>query len=216
MNVSQKILAEFTGTLLLVATVVGSGIMSIQMAGGNMALALIGNTLATGAILYVLISIFGQISGAHFNPAVSMVFFLRNELSLPLLLGFIGAQMSGGFTGTLIAHAMFEQELIQYSTHIRTGGAQWLAEIIACFGLVTTILLGVRYATTSVPMLVALFITAGYWFTASTSFANPAVTFARGFTDSFSGIAPENIIGFMIAQLIGAALAWRFCKLFNA
>lgn len=204
---ARKLAAEALGTLLLVCTVVGSGIMAVNLAGGNDAVALLGNTIATGAILYVLITIFGPVSGAHFNPAVSMVFRLRGELSNNDFLAYVGAQLIGGLLGTALAHAMFELALLTPSVNIRTGRGQFLAETVATFGLVMTILGGLKYRAEAVPMLVGLYITAGYWFTASTSFANPAVTLARGFTDSFSGIRPADMPLFWLAQFIGAVLA---------
>ena len=203
----RKLAAEALGTLLLVCTVVGSGIMAVNLADGNNAVALLGNTLATGAILVVLITIFGPISGAHFNPAVSLVFRLRGELGNNDFLAYIGAQLIGGLLGTVLAHAMFELALLTPSVNIRTGHGQFLAETVASFGLVMTILGGLKYRAEAVPMLVGLYITAGYWFTASTSFANPAVTLARGFTDSFSGIRPTDMPLFWLAQFIGAVLA---------
>jgi len=207
MMMARKLAAEALGTLLLVCTVVGSGIMAVNLAGGHDAVALLGNTIATGAILYVLITIFGPVSGAHFNPAVSMVFRLRGELSNNDFLAYVGAQLIGGLLGTALAHAMFELALLTPSVNIRTGHGQFLAETVATFGLVMTILGGLKYRAEAVPMLVGLYITAGYWFTASTSFANPAVTLARGFTDSFSGIRPADMPLFWLAQFIGAVLA---------
>ena len=203
----RKLAAEALGTLLLVCTVVGSGIMAVNLAGGNDAVALLGNTIATGAILYVLITIFGPVSGAHFNPAVSLVFRLRGELENRDFLAYVGAQLFGGLLGTVLAHAMFELALLTPSGNIRTGHGQFLAETVATFGLVMTILGGLKYRAEAVPMLVGLYITAGYWFTASTSFANPAVTLARGFTDSFSGIRPADMPLFWLAQFFGAVLA---------
>ena len=203
----RALLAEFSGTLLLVCTVVGSGIMAVNLAGGNDAIALLGNTIATGAILYVLISIFGPVSGAHFNPAVSLVFALRGELSLSLLAAYIAVQATGGICGTILAQAMFELPLLDPSQNARGGVGQWLGEAVATFGLLATILGGLAYRANAVPALVGLYITAGYWFTSSTSFANPAVTLARGFTDSFSGIRPLDMPGFWLAQIAGAILA---------
>lgn len=203
----RALLAEFSGTLLLVCTVVGSGIMAVNLADGNDAIALLGNTIATGAILYVLISIFGPVSGAHFNPAVSLVFALRGELSLSLLAAYIAVQATGGICGTMLAQAMFELPLLDPSQNARGGVGQWLGEAVATFGLLATILGGLAYRANAVPALVGLYITAGYWFTSSTSFANPAVTLARGFTDSFSGIRPLDMPGFWLAQIAGAILA---------
>jgi len=203
----RRLVAESLGTLLLVATVVGSGIMGEQLAGGNDALALLGNTLATGAILVVLILVLGPVSGAHFNPAVTLAFLLRRELDLPTALAYWPAQVAGGVLGTLLAHFMFELPWVELSTHARSGGAQFGAEVVATFGLVLTIFGCLRGRPEAVPYAVGLYISAGYWFTASTSFANPAVTIARSLTDTFSGIAPADMPWFIVAQLIGAALA---------
>lgn len=205
-DLPRRLVAEALGTLLLVCTVVGSGIMAETLTD-DVALALLGNTIPTGAILVVLITVFGPISGAHFNPAVTMVFALRREIAVPAALAFVGAQIAGGICGAILAHAMFDQSLIQASTHIRTGTPQWIAEVTATFGLVAIILGGVKFRAEAVPMLVGLYITAAYWFTASTSFANPAVAISRAFTDTFSGIRPGDVPGFILAQLIGAALA---------
>ena len=206
-----RVFAEFLGTLFLLTTVVGSGIMAEALAGGNVALALLGNTLATGAMLAVLITIFGPLSGAHFNPAVTLAFAMRNEISRGEASIFIVVQILGGVLGTWLAHAMFEIDLLQFSTHARTGPAQWLAEVVATFGLVMTILGTLRARPSAVAPMVGLYIAAAYWFTASTSFANPAVTIARSLTDTFSGIAPEHAPAFIAAQLVGAALAtWTF------
>jgi glycerol uptake facilitator-like aquaporin len=205
---SRTLAAEALGTMLLVATVVGSGMMAERLAGGNDAIALLGNTIATGAILYVLITALGPISGAHFNPAVSAVFALRGELPPAAAFAYVAVQAAGGLAGTLLAHAMFAEPLIQFSTHARSGGAQWLSEAVATFALVFTILMTLRARPEAVPIAVALVITAGYWFTASTSFANPAVTIARALTDSFSGIAPVDVLPFIAAQFAGALLGW--------
>jgi len=198
--------AEALGTGLLVATVVGSGIMAESLTQ-DVALALLGNTLPTGAILVVLITIFGPISGAHFNPAVTLAFLLRSEITVGLAVAYCAVQIAGGILGTLMAHAMFEQALFQVSTTERSGVGQWLAEGVATFGLVTTILLGLRARPDAIPWLVGLYITAAYWFTASTSFANPAVAIARSLTDTFSGIRPWDMPLFIVAQLIGAVVA---------
>ncbi|MFT5218940.1 MAG: glycerol uptake facilitator-like aquaporin [Gammaproteobacteria bacterium] len=206
----KRLVAEAVGTMLLVATVVGSGIMGERLAGGNDALALLGNTIPTGAILVVLILIFGPVSGAHFNPAVSFAFLLRRQIDLKTACAYWPVQIIGGLLGTVIAHHMFELPLIEASTHARQGLSQWSAEIVATFGLVITIFGCIRHKPEAVPYAVGLFITAGYWFTASTSFANPAVTLARSLTDTFSGIAPADAPGFIIAQLIGATLATGF------
>ena len=206
-TLSRRLVAECLGTALLLATVVGSGIMAERLAGGNVALALLGNTIPTGAILFVLITILGPVSGAHFNPAVTLAFWLRREIKLNEALAYVGVQIIGAIMGTLVAHAMFEEILLQISTNIRTGPAQWLSEGIATFGLVATILGTLRWRPEAVPTAVGLYITAAYWFTASTSFANPAVTIARSLTDTFSGIAPENAPGFILMQFVGAAIA---------
>jgi len=202
-DLPRRLAAEFLGTLLLVATVVGSGIMAETLTK-DVALALLGNTLPTGAILVVLITILGPISGAHFNPAVSMVFALRRDLPMHDAVVYVAAQVAGGIAGTILAHAMFALPLLDASLKVRTGVAQWLSESVATFGLAATILAGIRFAQSSVPWLVGLYITAAYWFTASTSFANPAVAIARAFTNSFSGIRPSDLPGFIVAQLVGA------------
>jgi glycerol uptake facilitator-like aquaporin len=205
----QRLAAEALGTGLLVATVVGSGIMAAKLAGGNIALALLGNTIPTGAILVVLITVFGPVSGAHFNPAVSVVMALRGELSKSELAPFIIAQIIGGCLGTMAAHAMFDLPTIQFSTTARTGPSQWFAEFVAAFGLLVTILGCVRFKPDFVAVAVGLYVTAAYWFTASTSFANPAVTIARALTDTFAGINPLHVFPFIIAQLLGALAGWR-------
>jgi glycerol uptake facilitator-like aquaporin len=203
-SLNRRLVAEGLGTGLLVATVVGSGIMADRLSGGNQAIALLGNTLPTGAILVVLISLFGPISGAHFNPAVSLVFALRRELSVRNAALYSFIQVVGAIGGTVVAHLMFDLPVLEASLKIRTGGAQWLAEFVAAFGLVATILAGIRLAQAAVPWLVGLYITAAYWFTASTSFANPAVAIARSLTNTFSGIRPADLPGFIIAELGGA------------
>ncbi len=203
---SRRVAAEALGTALLVATVVGSGIMADKLTADT-ALALLANTLATGAILVVLISLLGPISGAHFNPVVTLVFTLRRGLSVNHAVAYGLAQIAGGIAGTLLAHAMFELPLLQLSSTVRTGPAQWLAELTATFGLLLTILAGIRFRPNDVPWLVALYITAAYWFTASTSFANPAVAIARSLTDTFAGIRPLDLPGFIIAETLGALLA---------
>jgi glycerol uptake facilitator-like aquaporin len=204
-DLPRRLVAEALGTALLVATVVGSGIMAETLTKDT-ALALLGNTLPTGAILVVLITIFGPISGAHFNPAVSVVFALKRELTGRDAALYIGAQVLGGILGTMIAHGMFALPLLDASMKARTGGAQWFAEAVAAFGLVATILAGIRFQRAAVPWLVGLYITAAYWFTASTSFANPAVAIARSFTNTFSGIRPVDLPGFIAAELFGAVL----------
>ena len=206
-DLSRRLAAEAIGTAGLLAVVVGSGIMGDSLAGGNVAIALLGNTIATGAILVVLILAFGPLSGAHFNPAVTLAFLMRREIAPGVALLYVLAQIVGGLTGALAAHAMFELPLIQISETARSGPAQWFAEWVATFGLVATILATVRFRPEAVAYAVGLFITAGYWFTASTSFANPAVTIARSFTDTFSGIAPGHAPAFILAQLAGAASA---------
>jgi glycerol uptake facilitator-like aquaporin len=202
-SLSQRALAEWLGTAFLLAAVVGSGIMAQKLAGGNGALALLCNTLPTGAILVVLILIFGPISGAHFNPAVSIAFGLRGELKWPHVALYIFFQVIGGIAGVLTAHAMFELPLWQFSTTVRAGSGQLFAEAIATFGLLLTILGCVAKAPASVPYAVGLYITSAYWFTASTSFANPAVTIARALSDTFAGIAPAGVVAFIVAQLVG-------------
>jgi glycerol uptake facilitator-like aquaporin len=204
-DLPRRLAAEALGTALLVATVVGSGIMAESLTK-DVALALLGNTLSTGAILVVLITILGPVSGAHFNPAVSLVFGLKRELTLRDTALYVGAQVAGGILGTMIAHGMFALPLLDASMKVRTGGAQWFAEAVAAFGLVATILAGIRFQRTAVPWLVGLYITAAYWFTASTSFANPAVAIARSFTNTFSGIRPADLPGFIAAELFGAVV----------
>ena len=203
----QKLVAEALGTALLLATVVGSGIMAEGLAGGNVAIALLGNTLPTGAILVVLITMLGPISGAHFNPAVSAIFLMRREISAHTAGLYVIAQLAGAITGVLLAHAMFDLPLMQVSEKLRAGWGQGISEAVATFGLILTILLTLRARPEAVPLSVGLYITAAYWFTASTSFANPAVTVARGLTDSFAGIAPAHVPMFIAAQLIGAVIA---------
>ncbi|MDB5563148.1 MAG: family channel protein [Hyphomicrobiales bacterium] len=205
-DLPRRLVAEALGTAILVATVVGSGIMA-QNLTGDTALALLANTLATGAILVVLITILGPISGAHFNPAVSLVFALKRELPAREAAFYCVLQIIGGIAGTVLAHAMFGLPLLQASARLRTGGPQWLSEVVAAFGLMTVILAGLRFRTPAIPWLVGLYITAAYWFTASTSFANPAVAIARSLTDTFSGIRPADLPGFIIAEFVGALLA---------
>jgi glycerol uptake facilitator-like aquaporin len=205
-DLTRRLAAEALGTGLLVATVVGSGIMADRLTD-DVALALLGNTLPTGAILVVLITILGPLSGAHFNPAVTLVFALRGEMPAREALLYAVAQAAGGLLGTLVAHGMFELPLWQASATVRSGAGQWLAEGVAAFGLVFTILAGLRFKADSIPWLVGLYITAAYWFTASTSFANPAVALARAVTDTFAGIRPIDLPGFIAAELAGAVLA---------
>lgn len=199
-------LAEALGTFFLFATVVGSGIMAESLAEGNVAVALLANTLATGAVLFVLITMLGPISGAHFNPAVSLVFRLRGELPTQRLIAFVTAQIVGGILGVWTAHLMFDLPILQVSDHARTGVGQWTGEFVATFGLVFTILATLRAKPGWVPASVALYITAAYWFTSSTSFANPAITIARSLSDTFAGIAPSDVVGFIVAQLAGALM----------
>lgn len=208
----QRLAAEHIGTAFLLATVVGSGIMAEQLANGNVAIALLGNTIPTGAILVVLITMLGPISGAHFNPAVTLVFALRKEISFPESGLYVLVQIVGGLLGVWAAHLMFGADVIQFSQKVRTGGSQWFAEGVATFGLVFTILATLKAKESAVAMAVGLYITAAYWFTASTSFANPAVTIARGFSDTFAGIRPQDIAPFVIVQLLAAIVAWQFCK----
>lgn len=205
-DLKRRLAAEALGTALLVATVVGSGIMAESLTRDT-ALALLGNTLATGAILVVLITTLGPISGAHFNPAVSLVFALKRDLPPREATLYAGAQFAGGIAGTVVAHLMFALPVFEPSLRVRTGGAQWFSEGVATFGLVTTILAGIRFAQPAVPWLVGLYISAAYWFTASTSFANPAVAVARSLTNTFSGIRPLDLPGFVTAQAAGALCA---------
>jgi len=215
-DLARSLLAEALGTALLVATVVGSGIMADALSPDD-GVALLGNTLATGAILVVLITILGPVSGAQINPAVSLVMLLRGQMAVGVAFGYVVAQIAGGLAGTLLAHAMFEQPLVQVSTTVRTGTGQWIAEGVATCGLILTVLGGLHHRAEAVPMLVGLYITAAYWFTASTSFANPAVTLARAMTDSFAGIRPDDAPAFIAAQLIGAVAGlvvagWLFAE----
>lgn len=203
----QRLWAEALGTFFLFATVVGSGIMAEQLAGGNTAVALLGNTLATAAMLYVLIAMLGPVSGAHFNPAVSLVMRLRGDCCWKGLAATVAVQLGAGVLGVWCAHAMFGLPVLQVSQHLRDGPGQWLGEFVATFGLVATILLTVRHRPAAVPASVALYITAAYWFTSSTSFANPAITLARSISDTFAGIAPTSVPGFIAAQFAGALAA---------
>jgi len=208
----RKLMAEWLGTFSLLATVVGSGIMAERLADGNVAIALLGNTIPTGAILVVLITVFGPISGAHFNPAVTLSFLLRREIS-PAVAGlFVVAQVTGGIFGVLAAHVMFDNPLFDPSTTARAGIGQWMGEFVATFGLVGTILACIKFRPDFVASAVGLYITAAYWFTSSTSFANPAVTIARGFSNTFAGIAPANVAAFVAVQLIAAMLATVFFR----
>ena len=204
---ARRLLAEVLGSALLLATVVGSGIMGDRLAGGNVAIALLGNTIPTGAMLVVLILIFGPVSGAHFNPAVTLSLALRRDFAWAQLLPYAAAQLGGAILGVWVAHLMFDLPVLQLSQHVRSGTGQWFAEAVATFGLLLTIYGCIAKAPAAVPYAVGLYITAAYWFTASTSFANPAVTIARSLSDTFAGIAPSSAPGFIIAQLIGMAAA---------
>ncbi len=211
MTLDRRLMAEALGTFSLLATVVGSGIMAERLAGGNVAVALLGNTIPTGAILVVLITIFGPISGAHFNPAVTLCFALRREIAAREGLLYAAVQVIGGIAGVLAAHIMFEHPIFDPSQTARTGVGQWTGEFVATFGLIGTILACLKARPTAVPMAVGLYITAAYWFTSSTSFANPAVTIARGFSNTFAGIAPVDVLAFILVQLVAAVLAtWFF------
>jgi glycerol uptake facilitator-like aquaporin len=213
---TRKLVAECIGTALLVCTVVGSGIMADALSADD-AVSLLGNTIPTGAILFVLITVLGPISGAHFNPAVTMVFALRKELAVGMALAYVAVQLAGGVLGTFAAHAMFDLPILQISAKVRTGGAQWWAEGLATFGLLFTILGGLRQKPDAIPLLVGLYIAAAYWFTASTSFANPAVALARAWTDTFSGIRPLDVPAFVLAQVAGALAALALSRwLFDA
>jgi glycerol uptake facilitator-like aquaporin len=204
---ARRLFCEWLGTAFLLAAVVGSGIMASKLASGNQALALLCNTLPTGAILVVLILIFAPVSGAHFNPAVSIAFTVRGELPWRTTGLYVAAQVFGGIVGVWVAHLMFEQPLWQVSLTPRTGAGQWLAEAVTTFGLVLTIFGCLLGSPTSVPYAVGLYITSAYWFTASTSFANPAVTLARALSDTFAGIAPAGVLAFIAAQLVGMSVA---------
>ena len=206
-TLARRAAAEGLGTALLLATVVGAGIMAQRLAGGNVAIALLGNTLPTGAILVVLILVFGPLSGAHFNPAVSLAFALRGELPWRTMAVYIAAQVLGAILGVWVAHLMFEIPLLQFSSTVRTGPGQWLAEAIATLGLLLTIFGCAARSPSAIPYAVGLYITSAYWFTASTSFANPAVTIARSLSDTFAGIAPNGVLAFIAAQLAGMLTA---------
>ena len=206
-STSRRLIGEALGSALLLAIVIGSGVMGERLAGGNVAIALLGNTLATGAGLVVLITVFGPLSGAHFNPAVTLVFALRREISWRLAAGYVVAQLIGGVLGVWAAHAMFAEPILQVSTKLRDGPAQGLAEFVATFGLIAAILGSIRFRPDATPLIVGLYITSAYWFTASTSFANPAVTVARSFSNTFAGIAPSSAPLFIVAQLAGAVVA---------
>ena len=210
-SLSRRLVAESLGTALLLVAVVGSGIMAERLSGGNAALALLANAIATGAALVVLITVLGPVSGAHFNPCVTLWFALRREITGVNALLYAGMQVAGAVLGVWLAHAMFAMPVLEVSHKLRDGPAQWLSEGVATFGLILTIAGGIRFAALSTPMLVGLYITAAYWFTASTSFANPAVTIARSLSDSFAGIAPSSLPGFIAAQIVATLLAWLFC-----
>ncbi|MCH7627159.1 MAG: aquaporin family protein [Proteobacteria bacterium] len=203
----RAIAAEAVGSFLLFATVIGSGVMGDSLASGNVAVALLGNTIATGAMLYVLITMLGPISGAHFNPAVTLVFRLLGVLDTRQALGHVAAQVAGGILGVWTAHAMFGLDVLELSTKVRTGTGQWTGEVVATFGLLLTILGTLRHRPQAVPTAVALYITSAYWFTSSTSFANPAITLARSLSNTFAGIAPADAPAFIACQLAGALLA---------
>jgi len=209
-SLSRRLVAEALGTALLVCTVVGSGIMADTLSE-DVAVSLLGNTIPTGAILFVLITILGPISGAHFNPAVTLAFRVRGEIRPADSAAYVAVQILGAVLGSLVAHAMFELPILQLSQTVRSGPAQWFAEIVATFGLVATILAGLKFREPAVPMLVGLYITAAYWFTASTSFANPAVAIGRAFSDTFAGIRPLDVPGFIIAEVLGALIAVALC-----
>ncbi len=213
----RRIVAEWLGTAFLLAAVVGSGIMAQRLAGGNVALALLCNTIPTGAILVVLILVFGPLSGAHFNPAVTLALTARGELTWRTAGFYVVAQIAGAMAGVWAAHLMFELPVWQLSLTVRAGGGQWFAEAVATFGLLMTILGCAARAPAAIPYAVGLYITSAYWFTASTSFTNPAVTIARSLSDTFAGIAPSGVLAFIAAQLVGAAIAtalgsWLFGK----
>jgi glycerol uptake facilitator-like aquaporin len=211
----RPVLAEGIGTALLLAAVVGSGIMAERLSGGNVGLALLANAIATGAALFALITMFGPISGAHFNPVVTLALSARRESPAQWIVPFIVVQIVGGILGVWLAHLMFDLPILQASTKVRTGVGQWAAEATATFGLVLLILLGVRKAAASLPAAVALYIVGAYWFTASTSFANPAVTIARALSNTFAGIAPADAPMFIVAQLVGGLLAWLAARAFD-
>lgn len=215
MPLSRRLAAEFIGTLLLLATVVGSGIMGVNLSSGNDGIALLANAAATAGALFVLITLFATISGAHFNPAVTLALRLQGLIGTRDTLAYIAVQLIGAVLGVVLAHVMFGLALVQPGLHARTGLAQWTSEAVATFGLLLTILLGARQRPTALPALVASYIFAAYWFTASTSFANPAVTLARSLTQSFSGIRPADVIGFVAAQCVGALAGAAVAHWFN-
>jgi glycerol uptake facilitator-like aquaporin len=214
--IARKLAAEALGTAFLLMAVVGSGIMGERLAGGNVAVALLANTLATGAALTVLIAVFAPVSGAHFNPAVTLVFVLGRAMAAREALAYVAAQLAGAIVGVFGAHAMFALPILEVSQKFRDGPAQDFAEFVATFGLVLTILGGIRHAPRAVPALVGLYIASAYWFTASTSFANPAVTIARSLSNSFAGIAPHSAPLFIVCQILGALVALPVARLFAA
>lgn len=216
MNMERRLIAEWLGTFSLLATVVGSGVMAERLADGNTAVALLGNTIPTGAILVVLITVFGPVSGAHFNPAVTLCFALRKDIEMRLAALYIFCQIFGGIFGVFAAQIMFDLPVIDFSTTSRTGLGQWTGEFVATFGLIGTILCCLKAKPEAVPMAVGLYITAAYWFTSSTSFANPAVTIARSLSNTFAGIAPLDVAAFIAVQLTAAVLATLFFGWFNA
>ena len=205
---NRSLIVEFVGSFFLVAVVVGSGIMGEKLSNGNDGVALLGNTIATGAILFVLIKSFSNISGAHFNPVVSMVFFLKNEVSKKMFLYYCIFQITGALFAIIVSHYIFDLKIFQISTNNRGEEKMFISEVLATFGLITTILFVGKSNSDSTAIAVALFITAGYWFTSSTSFANPAVTIARVFTNTFTGIHPSSLLYFIFGQITGAILAW--------
>jgi glycerol uptake facilitator-like aquaporin len=207
-NLPRRVLAEALGSLLLAATVIGSGILASRLAGGNNAVALLGNTAATSAMLFVLITALGPVSGAHFNPVVTLVMVLRGDLRTKPAAAYALAQVGGCVLGAWLSHTMFELPVLQTSTHVRAGPAQMISEAAATFALVFAILFVSRWRREAVPAAVALVITAGYWWTASTSFANPAITVARALSDTFAGVRPQDVPGFVVGQIAGALLAW--------
>jgi glycerol uptake facilitator-like aquaporin len=206
-DLKRRLVAESLGTFFLVMAIVGSGIMAQELAGGNDALALLCNTMATGAVLFVIITIFVSVSGAHFNPAVSLVMWLRGDLDRKQAIAYIAVQIVGGCLGAIVAHLMFGMEPVQFSETARTGMGQWFGEFVATFGLIATILGCVRFNMAMIAPAVGLYISSAIWFTSSTSFANPAVTIARAFSDTFTGIAPHHVPAFLVAEVLGAIAA---------
>lgn len=215
-SLNRRLAAEFVGTALLLATVVGSGIMAETLSAGNAALALLANSVATGAILFVLITIFGSISGAHFNPVVTVAFSLNGDMGRREALLYVAMQVAGAVAGVWLAHLMFDMQLLQLSTKARFGAGQWISEAVATGGLLFTIFATLRANVWAVPQAVALYIVAAYWFTASTSFANPAVTIARALSNTFAGIRPQDVPPFLVAQCAGCFLAVLLTRWFFA